>query len=117
MAKKTFNNTHYTKIFLQVGLAFVFAYAAFSSLSKPADWTVYLPSILISHIAPLTLIKLFAAFEIILVVWILIGKYLKIAALLSALTFASILILHPHQLIVTFRDVGLLCAALALVFV
>src|ERR1700690_2781332 len=110
MTKKSLNNTKYSRILLQVGLAFVFAYAAIESFMHPFDWTSYLPNFL-SHLAALTtLIKIFAVYEAILAVWLLSGKYLKVVGLLCALTFASILIFNPNQFIVIFRDVGLLLA-------
>ncbi|HEX5448102.1 MAG TPA: hypothetical protein VFW90_02790 [Candidatus Saccharimonadales bacterium] len=110
------NNARYSRWLLQLGLAAVFLYAAINSIMHPANWTAYLPTFLGTAIPPDTLVKIFAVYELVLTVWVLSGKYLKLAGLLYALTFAAILLINPHQFIVTFRDVGLLFMALALVF-
>jgi hypothetical protein len=102
------------RVLLQLGLAAVLAYAAFSSLTKPDDWTAYLPSFLVGPLSPLTLVRIFAIYEIVLVVWLFSGKYLQLAGLLCALTFGGIVVMNLSQLIVTFRDVGLMFMALAL---
>lgn len=116
MKALTLNNSTYTRFLLQVGLAVVFAYPAIASFRQPANWTAYLPNFLASHIAPVTLLKIFALYELVLAIWLLSGQYLKLAGLLAAATLASIVIVNPQQLIITFRDIGLACMALALVF-
>lgn len=63
------------------------------------------------------MVKIFAVYEVILGLWLVSGFYLKWAAMLCALTLAGIVVLNPHDLIVTFRDIGLAFAALALVFI
>jgi hypothetical protein len=102
------------KLLLSAGLAFVFAYAAYGSLTHPQEWLGYVPAFLTHLATPLTLVRLIAVFELLLAVWLLSAKYHKYAALLSALMLAGIILTNWSQLIVTFRDVGLLCMALAL---
>jgi hypothetical protein len=63
-----------------------------------------------------TLIKFFAVYELVLGLWVLSGKLLRCSALLCALTLVGIVATNPSQLITTFRDIGLACMALALVF-
>lgn len=109
-------NAQYSRWLLQIGLAAVFLYAAIGSLMHPAEWTGYLPSFLNSLIAADKLIKIFAVYELVLAIWLLSGKYLKLISIICALTFIGILIFNPHQFIVTFRDVGLMFMALSLLF-
>jgi hypothetical protein len=99
---------------LRIALVVVFLYAAASSLMHPLDWVSYLPTFLTKHIAATTLLKIFAVYEILLAVWLIMGKWLKYCALLCAATLAGIVLMNPSQLLVTFRDIGLTLTALAL---
>lgn len=101
---------------LRLGLAFVFLYAAVESLLHPLEWSGFLPSFVNRLLNPNLAVRLIAVFEIVLALWLLSGKYKKYAAALSAMTLAGIILTNLSQFIVTFRDVGLLCAALALLF-
>ena len=102
-------------VLLSVGLAFVFAYAAISSFMHPLEWVGYVPGFLVHLLAPTTTVRLIASYELVLAVWLLSGRYRKYAALLSALTLAGIVLGNWNQMIITFRDVGLLLMAVALV--
>jgi len=102
-------------LLLRIGLAAVFLYAAVSMYRLPNDWTAYFPSFLGNTISLVTLVKVVAVYELILAGWLASGKYLKFVGLLSALTFGGIIIFNLHQLIVTFRDIGLLFMSLALI--
>jgi len=105
-----------SSLILRLGLAFVFLYAAVAALMHPLEWTGFLPGFLTKIFDPVLLLRLIAAFEIILGLGLLSGKCTKYVAALAAMTLAGIILTNLNQLIVTFRDVGLLCAALALVF-
>jgi hypothetical protein len=52
--------------------------------------------------------------EIFLAIWLLSGKYLYIAGAAAAFGLISIVLATPNQLLITFRDVGLVAAAVAL---
>jgi uncharacterized membrane protein YphA (DoxX/SURF4 family) len=101
---------------LRLGLAFVFAYAGVSSLREPAEWIGYLPSFLYHASFATTLLKLFAVGELVLAVWLLVGRYLRCAAVLAFLLLAGITVVNVSQFVITFRDVGLALMALALLF-
>lgn len=110
-------NVVYTSLFLRAGLAAVFLYAAVSSLQHPLEWAGFLPGFL-QHLAPrVTLVKIFAAYELALVLWLVIGKYVRYAGMLCALTLLGIVVMTPDQLIITFRDFGLICMGVALFFI
>lgn len=108
-------NPNVARWLIQLGLAAVLIYAGTSQLQKPNDWTTYFPSFVPSSISLITLVKVVAVFELLVAIWLLSGKYLKLAGLLCALTFSGIIIFNLHVLIITFRDIGLLFASLALV--
>ena|SRR5579862_6576715 len=101
---------------LRAGLAFVFLYAAISSLEHPLTWAGYLPNILLEHIDPQLLVRIFAIYELLLTAWLLSGKYARYAALLTAVTLGGIIVSDLASLVITFRDVGLFFMALALAY-
>lgn len=101
-------------VILRWGLAFVFFYAAVDSLLHPENWVGYLPGFFTGAFSPRLVLAAFSVYEIILAVMLFTGKKLLWAALLSALTLAGIVIFNLNVLEVTFRDVGLAMAALAL---
>lgn len=105
-----------TNLLLRLGLAFVFSYAAIASLRQPAFWAVYLPNFLTGSISATLLIKIFAVYELGLAAWLIIGKRVRYAALLSTLTLVGIVIMNTSQFTTTFRDVGLIFMAAALFF-
>lgn len=109
-------NIRPVSLLLRLGLAFVFIYAAVSSLRQPLVWSVYLPDFLTQSISATLLIKIFAVYELALAAWLLADRYIKYAALLSALTLAGIVITNTGQSTTIFRDVGLAFMAAALFF-
>ncbi len=112
---KSLKNPKFARWLLQIGLVAVFLYAGLSQLQKPNDWTTYFPSFLASHISLITVVKIVAVYELLLAGWLLTGKYLKLAGILCALTFGGIILFNLHQLLITFRDIGLLFMSLALI--
>jgi uncharacterized membrane protein YphA (DoxX/SURF4 family) len=101
-------------LILRIALAFVFLYAAVSSFVSPDDWIGYMPRFMRGIVPDQMLLGGFSLFEIVLSVWLLSGLYAKYAALLAAAMLAGIVVLNPALLPITFRDIGLFIAALAL---
>jgi hypothetical protein len=101
-------------LLLRLGLATMFLYAAISSLVSPRDWVGYLPSLMTDHISGFTLLKFFSVYEFALAAWLLSGVYVRYAGLLCALTLGGIVLSNPSLLQISFRDIGLMFAALAL---
>ena len=99
--------------FLRAGLAFVFSYAAVSSLVHPAAFARYFPSFLpaswISGLLPA-----FAVYELLLTVGLMVDRYTYAASLLAALTLLAIVAANPDAFAVLFRNVAIAFAALAL---
>ena len=110
------NRNNLTPVLLRVGLATVFLYAAISSFISPNDWVGYLPKIARDVVPAGILLSLFSTYQLVLVAWLLSGKYIKYAALLVALTLAGIVVTNFSLFAITFRDVALIFAALALFF-
>lgn len=73
-----------------------------------------LPSFLQNIIPGNYLLLIFSAYEIVLAIWLLSGLGGFYSGILSALTMAGIIISSPSLFIITFRDVAILGAALAL---
>jgi len=103
-------------LILSLGLAFVFLYAGIASLMNPQLWVSYLPQFMGNFIALDVAIKFIAVYEIVLGLLLVSGKFRKVAAALSALTLVGIIVSSLNQFVITFRDVGLLFAAVALFF-
>lgn len=101
-------------LLLRLGLATVFLYASISSLLSPNDWIGYLPHVLTVFLPAKIMLTAFSFIELLLAAWLLSGVYVRWAALLSALLFGGIIISNVTLLPISFRDIGLLFAALAL---
>ena len=101
-------------LFLRIGLAFVFFYAAVSALIFPENWTGFIPLFLKNLISESFLLLLFSIYEITLGVWLLSNKKIFYASVLSAVTIFFIIIFNFTVLDVVFRDVAILFMAVAL---
>jgi len=110
------NRAQLPALILSLGLAFVFLYAGIASLLNPLLWVSYLPQFIGNFIALDVALKFIAVYEIILGLLLASGRFRKVAAALSALTLTGIVVSSLNQFVITFRDVGLLMAAVALYF-
>lgn len=111
------HNPHLAVWLLRIGLALVFVYAGEQSLAHPQEWIGYLPKFALDHFDAHLMLKGLAVSQLLLAGWLLIGKYLKLAAGASALMLLGVIFANfGPGLYVTFRDVGLLLMAVALIF-
>lgn len=105
-------------LLLRWGLAFVFFYAAVASLSSPQEWIGYFPPFLIrlasGILSAKSLLALFSVYQMILAVFLFIGRKLIPVSLLATVSLAGIAVFNLGQLDIVFRDIGLMMAALAL---
>ncbi len=108
--------SHLSTLFLRLGLATVFIYAAIASTLNPNDWVGYLPGVLTAVLPAETLLMLFSVVELALAVWLLSGVYVRYAAVVSFLMLGGIVVSNFALLDISFRDLGLMFAALALAF-
>lgn len=105
-----------TPLLLRLGLSIIFLYAAISSLHSPLDWVGYLPSFWRGSPHATSLLRIFSVYEILLALWLLSGRYVRYAGLLCALTLAAIVVSNFSLFAISFRDIALVFAALALAF-
>lgn len=110
----TIQDKNLAPLLLRLGLATMFLYAGVSSLADPRGWIGFLPSVLTDHVSGFTLLKFFAAYEFALAVWLLSGVYVRYAGLLCAATLGGIVVSNFSLFAISFRDIGLMFAALAL---
>ena len=116
MAGNRSRDIQIASLLLRVGLAAAFLYAAVASLRAPLEWIGFLPSIVTRLMSPTIAIRIIAVYELALAAWLISGRYVRYAALVAAVTLSGILLGNLNELIVTFRDVGLFFASLALFF-
>jgi uncharacterized membrane protein YphA (DoxX/SURF4 family) len=109
-----FANQQLTGLLLRTGLAIIFLYAAVSSFINPQDWVGYLPGMLTDRISSDILLKIFSVYELLLATWLLSGIYVRYAAVACAATLAGIVVFNFELFAITFRDIALIFAALAL---
>lgn len=104
--------------FLRIGIAAVFLYAAIASLVEYSNWIGFIPLWFRNLTSPLisseTLLFGFAIYQIVLALWLLLGRKTAAAAVLSAVTLFGIMAVNLGAFDIVFRDIAVLFAALAL---
>ncbi len=98
---------------LRGGLAFVFVYACIAGLIDQQAFATYLPGFFPAPLIDI-FVPLFAVFELALAVALVRGRHTFAASLIAALTLVAIVVLNPAKFAVLFRNVAIVCAALAL---
>jgi uncharacterized membrane protein YphA (DoxX/SURF4 family) len=111
-----FSKANMTPLLLRMGLATVFLFASISSFFSPNEWAGYFPQFMRDLVPLDLLLRGFSAYEFALALWLLSGYYTKYAALLCATTLGGIVVANPNLAQITFRDVALVFAAIALFF-
>ncbi len=104
-------------IVLRVGVAFALVYPPLAALYDPTSWVGYLPRF--ARALPVSLGVLLHAFgvaEIILALWILFGKNIRIPSWCVAAMLFLIVIFNANQFNVVFRDISIALMAIALGF-
>ncbi|MBI3627885.1 MAG: hypothetical protein HY220_04070 [Candidatus Sungbacteria bacterium] len=107
---------------LRLSLGAMYVYSGFDLFVHPKSWTNFIPFWLKSAVAPLLTTASFVKiqgvgellFALVLIIPFLPRRWVTMVATLSALEMAGILLLFGVDLI-TFRDIGLLGAAVSLV--
>jgi hypothetical protein len=106
--------TNRASLFLRLGLAFVFAFAGISAILNPTAWIGFVPNIVELVIAKESFLILHDIINLSLAVWLVSGKKTYWAAIGSCIMLAGIILGNLGALIITFRDIGLFMAAVAL---
>ena len=100
--------------FIRIGLAFVFIFAALSAFFNPQAWIGYVPSFVTNFITRAYFLFFHDVINLALGIWLLSGKKTYYAAIVSCIMLAGITLTNLGTFLVTFRDVGLFFAAVAL---
>jgi uncharacterized membrane protein YphA (DoxX/SURF4 family) len=108
------NKVRIAQILLRLGLAAVFAYAGIASLASPNDWIGYIPHFAASFAPPRILLKIFSAYELVLAMWLVLGTFVRYAAVLAGLTMLGIIASDAALFAITFRDIAIATGAAAL---
>lgn len=114
MLKKILEYPQLSALLIRIGLAIVFTYAAVASFINPREWIGFLPPLLTSIFPAEILLQIFSVVELLLAAWLLSGVYVRWAALLAALMLAGIVVSNFQLFSISFRDIALIFAALAL---
>jgi len=102
---------------LRLAVAVAFVYPAISALFDPVSWFGYFPkAIQLLPIDPSLLLHGFGALEVLLALWILLGKRVFIPSVLATIVLMAIVVVHYVNFPILFRDVSIALAALALAF-
>lgn len=101
-------------LFLRIGLAFVFIYAAVSAFFDPESWIGYIPDFIGSSVTKGYFLFAHDVFGSVLGLWLLSGKKTFYAALVSCAMLAGIILTNLGVFLIVFRDIGLFFAAVAL---
>lgn len=107
-------NKRLPMLLVRLGLATVFLYAAIDSFVDPREWLGYLPPLLTKLVDGELALKFFSVYELLLAAWLLSGIYVRYAGLVCALTLAGIVVSNFSLFAISFRDIGLVFASLAL---
>lgn len=110
------NNQRYTIILLKIGLSFVFLYTAFHGLYSPELYAIWVPSRVAYAMGPHLnfLLYGFFLFEFFLALFVFSKTWSSRAALAMALLLAMITAMNYFKIDILFRNIGLICMALAL---
>jgi uncharacterized membrane protein YphA (DoxX/SURF4 family) len=104
-------------LLLRLAVAFAFLYPPIAALTDPDSWLGYFPPYFFSLGVPeAILLHAFGVVEVILALWILSGKNIRVPAALATLALLLIVVLNANQFGVLFRDLSIAAASLALFF-
>lgn len=101
---------------IRVGLAAVFIYAGLDAFKEPAAWISYIPEFSNKFIAAKTALDIISVIQLVLAVALVTGRYVKYCAVVAIAFLAGLLVFNLDTFLITFRDIGLITAAAALIF-
>lgn len=103
-----------SSLILRVGIAFVLIYAAIFVAGSTQTGGKYVPDFITAIIPLSTFLHIFGVVEIILALWILSGLLKMYSGLITASLLIVITLLNPEYFNVTFRNIAIISACLAL---
>lgn len=108
------SNIRLTSLFIRFGLIFVFGWAAVIMSLNPASYLHYMPMWVESFMPRTLALHIFSIYEIVLCLWLLSGKKMMYAGILSAVTIAGLTGVNYKEFGVLFRNVSIFFSAVAL---
>ncbi len=91
-------------------------YAAIASFLQPLNWIGFFPAWLRGFMPASILLFAYSLYQMALALWLLSGKKAFYAAILGGVTLVAIIVTNITLLDIIFRDVAILFAAVALLF-
>jgi uncharacterized membrane protein len=111
-----FEKTALANLALRLGLAFVFLFAAVTALLYPANYYKFVPPFISAYMSKDLFLMIYGGYEVLLAIWILVGKWSFYSSLLAAATLFGLTVLNLNEFNITFRNVSIICGAFALAF-
>ena len=100
---------------LRAGAAFAFLFPAIDALFNPYTWEGYFPNFVHQlPVDPLILLHAFGLLEVVLALWLLSGKHVRIPAVLMTLMLVAIVVFNMNDFELLFRDLSIAAITLAL---
>ncbi len=110
------NNEEMVRFLLRAGIAFSFIYTAVAIFLNPLSWTGYFPNFLLKIFSgnEILLLYIFSISEILIAIWILIGRNARLPSILASIYLTLIIISNFQFMDIIFRDISILAMALSL---
>ena len=101
---------------LRIGVAIAFIYPAVEASFYPNSWVGFFPPWMVENLpfSKELLLHLFGASEIVIAVWILVGKRIFIPSMLAIAYLSSIVIFNWKFMDLLFRDIAILVIPIVL---
>lgn len=101
---------------LRIGVAVAFLYPPIAALGDPDSWLGYFPPWIFGLVPldPIVILHVFGAIEVIIALWILSGRNIRIPAITATAMLLGIVAFNWSGLDVLFRDLSIACMTLAL---
>ena len=109
-------NNKLAKLFLRIGLAFVFVYASVEIYIHPENFLKYVPQFMLDLVPMQLFLDVFGVVEVALALWILSGWKGQYSAMIAVLLIAGITFANTEYFYILFRNVAIACGGMALIF-
>lgn len=104
----------WTERLLRIAIAFFFLYPAIAGFITPDNWIGYFPPMLQDLGNAPMVVGIWGVIEVILALWMLFGKNIKIPSILTGVLAIGIVVANPSQMDIIFRDLALGAVSFAL---
>lgn len=109
---------YYAHLALRAGAAYAFLYPPLAALADPVSWFSYFPGFIRNlPLDPALILHGFGAIEVVIALWLLSGRNIRIPAALATVLLLGIVAFNTAQMDVVFRDLSIALMTLALALV